>query len=68
MSLKAFKGIEQAIEALTAREIEELYSWVDQHCPHPVDARVESDLSAGRLDAAIERALDDEKNDRVRPV
>ena len=32
-----------------------------------IDARVQSDLVAGRLDSAIQRALDDEKKGRTRP-
>ena len=62
MGLNTIKEIERAIGALTPREIEELYVWLEQHCPPPIDARVQSDLAAGRLDAAIQRALDDEKN------
>lgn len=62
------KEIERAIETLTPREIEELYVWLDQHYPQPIDVRLESDLTAGHLDAAIDRALDDEKNGRVRPL
>ena len=49
--------IEHAIQTLTPRELEELYSWLDQHCPQPIDARIQSDLAAGRLDNAINRAL-----------
>ena len=33
-----------------------------------IDARVKSDLAAGRLDSAIQRALDDETNVRTRPL
>jgi hypothetical protein len=33
-----------------------------------VKACVASDLAAGRLDRAIQRALDDEKNGRVQPL
>ena len=54
--------------AKTAPELEELYSWLDENCPQPLDTRVQSDLTAGRLDKAIQRALDDENNDRVRPL
>jgi hypothetical protein len=68
MSPNTVKQIERAIGALTPREIEELYVWLDQHYPPPIDARVQSDLAAGRLDTAIQRALDDEKNGRVRPL
>jgi hypothetical protein len=68
MSQDAVKQIERAIGSLTPREIEELYAWLDQHYPPPIDARVQSDLSAGRLDTAIQRALEDEKNGRVQPL
>jgi hypothetical protein len=62
------KEIEHAIETLTPREVEELYSWLEQRYPQPIDSRLKSDLATGRLDAAIDRALDDEKNGRVRPL
>jgi len=68
MSSNTVKGIERAIGALTPREIEELYLWLDEHYPQPIDARVQSDLAAGRLDSAIQRALDDEKNGRAQPL
>ena len=68
MSLRNVKEIERAIGALTPREIEELYVWLDQHYPHLVDARAQSDLAAGRLDSVIEGALNDEKNSLVRPL
>jgi hypothetical protein len=68
MSLSTVKEIERAIGALTPREIVELYAWLDEHYANLVDTRVESDLAAGRLDAAIQRALDDEKSGRVRPL
>jgi hypothetical protein len=66
--MNTVQEIEHAIQALTPRELEELYSWLDQHCPQSIDARIQSDLTAGRLDKAINRALDDEKNGRVQPL
>lgn len=60
--------IERAIDALTPQELDELYSWLDRHHPQAIDARVASDLAAGRLDRAIARALDDEENGRVRAL
>ena len=68
MSLNTIKEIERAIGALTPSEIEELYAWLEQHRPPPIDARVQSALAAGRLDSAIQRALDDEKNGRIQPL
>jgi hypothetical protein len=68
MNLNTIKEIERAIGSLTQREIEELYAWLDENYPPPIDARVQSDLASGRLDSAIQRALDDEKNGRVQPL
>jgi len=68
MGLTTIKDIERAIRTLTSQEIEELYAWLDEHYPHPMDARVQADLLAGRLDKAISRALDDEKNGCVQPL
>jgi hypothetical protein len=66
MGLSAIQEIERAIRALKPRELQELYSWLDENCPQPLDSRVQSDLAAGRLDKAIHRALDDENNGRGR--
>jgi hypothetical protein len=68
MGLNTVQEIERAIGALKPRELEELYLWLDQNCPQPIDTRVQADLAAGHLDNAIQRALDDEKNGRVQPL
>jgi hypothetical protein len=68
MSLTTIQEIERAIGALTPREIQELYVWLEQHCPPPIDSRIQSDLAAGSLDTAIQRALDDERNGRIQPL
>ena len=68
MGLNTVQEIERAIGALTPQELEELYSWLDQNCPQPIDTRLQSDLTAGRLDKAIHRALDDETSGRVQPL
>jgi len=67
MACSTVEEIERAIETVTTREIAELYPWLDAHYPHPIAVRLPSDLSDGRLEAAIDRALDDEKNGRIRP-
>ena len=67
MGLNTLQEIERAIRALKPQELGELYSWLDQNCPLPLEARVQSDLASGRLDKAIHHALDDEKSGRVRP-
>lgn len=68
MSRNTVRDIERAIGTLTQQEIAELYAWLDEHCPQPIDAQVQSDLAAGHLDKSIERALEDEENGRIRPL
>jgi len=68
MSLNTVQDIERAIDELTPEELGELYVWLDQRHPEPIDVRVQSDLAAGCMDRAIRRALDDEKNGRVQPL
>ena len=60
--------IEQAIGKLTTEELQELYSWLEQNHPQPIDARVASGLENGSFDASIFRALDDEKSGRIRQL
>jgi len=67
MGLNTVQEIERAISTLPPKELEELYVWLDRH-PHPFDTRIQSDLAAGRLDKAIQRALTDEKSNRLQPL
>lgn len=68
MGINSVQDIERAIDLLTPSELQELYGWLDVHHPQPIDARIQSDLAAGRLDKVIRRALDDEKNGRTHPL
>lgn len=69
MAAKKIEEIEQAIGALTQEELEELRVWLDEYAgPRPIDTRMEADITAGRLDAAIDSAMEDEKHSRVRPL
>jgi len=67
MGLNTLQEIERAIGALTPQELEELCLWFDQY-QHPLDTRIQSDFAAGRLDKAIQQALNDEQNNRVQPL
>ena len=68
MGSDTVREIERAIDKLSEQQLRELYAWLDQHHPQPIDARVQTDLAAGRLDTAIHRALADEANGRVKPL
>lgn len=68
MNLNTVQEIEHAIAALNPRQLAELYAWLDQYDPQPIDALLRNDLAAGRLDKAIAQALDDEKHGRTTPL
>jgi hypothetical protein len=68
MRVNTVREIERAIGALSPHELEELYSWLDEHYPQPTDARIKADLDAGRFDDRINRALDDHKAGRTYPL
>lgn len=68
MSLSTVQEIERAIGQLTPRELEELYSWLDQNCPQPIDVQLKVDLEAGRINDRINRALSDHKAGITQPL
>jgi hypothetical protein len=68
MSLNTVHEIERAIRTLTPSELEELYAWLDEHFPQPIDAQLKADLEAGRIDDRINRALADRKAGNTRPL
>lgn len=69
MGSSKVQEIERAIGALTQQELEELRVWLDEYGgSQPIDARIQKDLAAGRLDKAVESALEDERQGRVKPL
>ena len=65
---RTIQDIEDAIDALTPQQREELYLWLDQQYPQPIDAQLKADLDAGRIDDRINRALADHKAGRTQPL
>jgi len=68
MQPSTIEEIERAIDGLTPEQIQDLYLWLDEHHPHSIDTRLQSDLAAGRLDQAIQEALEDEEAGRIQPL
>ncbi len=48
--MNTVREIERAIDDLSPQQIEELYVWLDERHPQPIDARLKADLDAGRID------------------
>jgi hypothetical protein len=66
--MNTVQEIERAIDALTPQQMEELYVWLDQRHPQPIDAHLKADLDAGRIDDRISRALADHKAGNTQPL
>ena len=68
MALSTVQEIERALSELAPQELNEIYLWLDQRYSELMEDRFRSDLDAGRLDSAIQRALDDEESGRTRSL
>ena len=68
MASSTILEIERAIGSLSSEELAKLYQWLEENHPAPIDARLPSDLAAGRLDSAIHRALKDEAAGELRSL
>ena len=66
--LSTVTDIERAIAGLNPQELEELYVWLDEHLPQPIDAHLKADLEAGQIDDRIERALADHRAGNTKPL
>ena len=49
--------IERGIDTLTPQQMAELYTWLDERHPQPIDVQLKADMDAGLLDNRIHRAL-----------
>jgi hypothetical protein len=68
MSLSTLEEIERAMDALTPQQRRQLYLWLDQHYPLPIDDQLKADAEAGLFDERIDRALADHKAGNVQPL
>jgi hypothetical protein len=66
--MNTVQEIERAIDTLTPQQMEELYVWLDQRHPQPIEAQLKADLDAGRIDNRINRALADHKAGNTQPL
>ena len=68
MATTTVQEIEKAITTLSADELRELYTWLEQNRPHPFDEQIAADIDAGRLDKAMLQAIEDVKTGNFRPL
>jgi hypothetical protein len=68
MGLTTIQDIERAIDGLTPEQLDELYQWLEDRHPQPVDVQLKGDLEAGCIDDGINRAVADHKVGKTRPL
>ncbi len=59
LTIMSIREIEAAITRLTARDLAELMTWLEEHHAQVWDKQIEDDLEAGRLDNLLSE-VDDE--------
>ena len=60
--------ITAAIERLPASDVARIRAWLAEYAERRWDEQIERDERAGRLDALIDRALEDHRAGRTRPL
>ena len=66
--MSSLDEIERAIDGLSAQELAELYAWLDERHPLPVDDQLKAEVDAGRFDDRIARAMADHRGGRTKPL
>lgn len=62
------EDITAAIERLSAADVARVREWLTEFSERMWDEQIERDARAGRLDAMIEKALEEHRAGRTRPL
>jgi hypothetical protein len=66
--MTSVQDIERAIGTLSAKELEELYAWMDERYAQSVDVGLARALEAGMMDSRIQSALAEHKAGKTREI
>ena len=66
--MSTVEEITAAIERLPADQVARVRAWLSEYAERLWDERIEQDERAGRLDALIDRALEEHRAGRTRPL
>lgn len=66
--MSTVEEITAAIERLPAEEVIRVRAWLAEYAERLWDEQIERDERAGRLDALIDRALEEHRAGRTRPL
>ncbi len=60
--------IENALRALPVKDAAEVADWLQRYLDEHWDQQIDDDIAAGRLDQVAERALQDYRAGKVKPL
>ena len=66
--MSSFEEITAAIAEWPKEEVKSLHSWLEEQAERDWDEQIAADERAGRLDSLIERALEEHRAGRTRPL
>lgn len=66
--MSTVEEITSAITQLPVDEVGRLQAWLEEYAEQLWDERIEGDEKAGRLDARIDRAIEEHRAGRTRPL
>ena len=66
--MSTVEEIAAAIERLSAADVARIRDWLAEYAERLWDEQIERDTRAGRLDALIDRALEEHRAGRTRPL
>lgn len=66
--MSTVEEITAAIEHLSPTDVARVQAWLAEHAERLWDEQIERDERAGRLDSLIDRALDEHRAGRTRPL
>jgi hypothetical protein len=68
VSMSTVEEITAAIAELPPEQVARIRAWLDERAEAAWDAQIERDELTGKLDALAERALDEHRAGRTRPL
>ena len=66
--MRTIEEITAAIEQPSAGDVARVRAWLAEYAERLWDEQIERDERAGRLDVLIDRALEDHRSGRTRPL
>ena len=66
--MSTVQEIETAIQKLTPQEIKAVADWLQEYREELWDKQIDADAAAGKLDRFADKALEDHRAGRVKPL